>query len=120
MSISNKTKWVRTVCYMCQANDNTIRACVVDGKIVKVEGDPDGVHDGRICAKGLSSLLMPYNISRVTKPLRRKNPNKGIGVDPEWEEISWEEAIDTIAENLKRIRRDNPLKLMVNGFDYPP
>jgi molybdopterin-containing oxidoreductase family molybdopterin binding subunit len=114
-------KWIKSVCYMCQCADTGIRAHRVNGVIVKVEGDPDCPPNyGRQCAKGLSAIMMPYNPNRLLKPVRRTNPEKGLGVDPKWVEISWDEAINTFAERLKKIRADNPLKLMMSSFDYPP
>jgi len=44
---------------------------------------------------------------------------KGLGVDPGWEEISWEEALDTIAERLRELRQRNPRGLAMNTFDWP-
>ena len=34
-----------------------------------------------------------------------------MGVDPKWVEISWDEALDTIAEKLKKIRGADTIKL---------
>jgi molybdopterin-containing oxidoreductase family molybdopterin binding subunit len=33
-----------------------------------------------------------YDPNRITKPMKRTNPNKGIDQDPGWQEISWDEA----------------------------
>src|SRR3989304_4438623 len=52
-----------------------------------------------------------YDPHRVRAPLRRSNPQKGIGVDPGWVEITWEEALDTVAARLKRVKEDDPRKL---------
>jgi anaerobic selenocysteine-containing dehydrogenase len=65
-----------------------------------------------ICPKGVSSVFSTYNPYRVKKPLRRTNPNKGLGEDPKWVEISWDEAFDEIADRLKKIKTDNPNKLI--------
>src|SRR5665811_1081513 len=104
--------WVPTTCYMCY-NACSILVHRVDGVVVKIEGNPESPHNrSRICAKGNAALMALYNPYRVTKPLRRTNPEKGIGVDPCWEEISWEEALGTIAERLRAIRETDPRKLM--------
>ncbi len=68
-------------------------------------------NDG-ICPKGVSGLFNTYNPYRLKKPLKRTNPTKGIDEDPGWVEISWEEALNTIAEKMKKIRQDNPAKLV--------
>ena len=44
--------------------------------------------------------------NRINKPMKRTNPEKGLGIDPKWVEISWEEALDIITTKLsKYIRR---------------
>jgi len=54
-----------------------------------------------------------YDPNRLKKPLRRTNPEKGIGIDPGWKEIRWEEALDEVAKVLKRVRAEDPRKLVV-------
>ncbi|MFC2013972.1 molybdopterin-dependent oxidoreductase [Chloroflexota bacterium] len=111
-------EWIHTVCNMC-FNGCGIRAQVVDGVCVTIEGDPNHPHGwGKICGKGLASMMSTYSLNRLKTPLKRTNPKKGIGVDPKWVEISWEEALDTIAQRFKEIREDNPRKLLVAGIDF--
>jgi len=120
LSDNSKMKKIKSICYMCQTNDSGIVAHVKDGVLVKVEGDTECPPNyGRLCVKGLSSPFMPTNPSRVTKPLKRTNPEKGIGVDPKWKEISWEEAYDIIVPRMKKVREEDPRKLMLSTFDYP-
>lgn len=111
--------WVPTVCAGCY-NCCGILVHRVNGKVVEVKGDPDaGNSKGYICAKGIVRALDVHHPARVTKPLKRTNPQKGIGVDPQWVEISWEEAMDTIVEELKRVRAEDPRKLILSHFDIP-
>jgi anaerobic selenocysteine-containing dehydrogenase len=114
-------KIIKSTCYGCQTNCSGIRARVVDGVLVKVEGDPE-CHPsyGRLCLKGLAALQAPYNPKRLLKPVRRTNPEKGLGVDPKWKEIGWDEAFDEIVDKLKKIYKENPLKFVLCTFDYPP
>ena len=58
-----------------------------------------------------------YSPNRVTTPLKRTNPEKGIGVDPKWVEISWAEAIDTVVEKLKKVRAEDPRGFIGQGFN---
>ncbi len=89
------------------------------GKIVKLEGDPQNPHNlGKICAKGGAGFLYAYSPYRVTKPLMRTNPKKGLGEDPMWKPISWDEALDTVAKRLRQIREKDPRLLYVTSFDY--
>ncbi len=95
---------VRTACSLCQ-NFCGLFAYVQDGEVVKLEGDPDNPRNhGHLCAKGLSGFINAYSPKRVKAPLIRTNPEKGIGVDPKWKEISWDEAIDIVAQRLKKVK----------------
>ena len=48
--------------------------------------------------------------------MKRTNPKKGLDVDPQWTEITWEEALDTIVAQLGSIR-DDPKKLWIQGWE---
>jgi molybdopterin-containing oxidoreductase family molybdopterin binding subunit len=107
--------WIPSACSMCY-NQCGILAHVVDGTLIKIEGNPKSpIGRGRLCARGLSGIQLLYDPNRVNYPLRRTNPEKGIGVDPGWERISWDEALDTITDKLAEVRADNPQKLHVTG-----
>lgn len=73
-----------------------------DGSIVHVRGDPDHpVARGQLCRKcsiGYNGVWLDPN-ARLTRPLRRAGP-KGTGA---FEEITWPEAEQEIAERLHRI-----------------
>lgn len=74
-----------------------------DGKIVKIEGDPDHpVTQGAICNKVRHMAERVYDPARLRYPLKRVGP-KGEG---RFERISWKEAVDTIAERWKRLIRE--------------
>ncbi|MDP6175249.1 MAG: hypothetical protein QGF09_13875, partial [Rhodospirillales bacterium] len=105
--------WIPSTCNLCYGTCS-ILAHRVDGVAIKIEGNPKStVGAGKLCGKGVSGLLTHYDPNRLTKPLRRTNPEKGIGIDPKWEEISWDEALDITAGHLKRIREDDPRKLVI-------
>lgn len=109
--------WVKTNCYMCY-NTCGIRVKRVNGVAVSVEGDPDNPQNlGMLCAKGGSALVSLYNPNRVTKPLKRTNPRKGLGEDPRWVETSWEEAMSILLERLSRVRESDPRKMIISTFD---
>ena len=93
-------EWVPSTCNMCFNNCN-ILAHVVDGVVVELTGDSRSPYGwGHICAKGASGIMQLYDRDRATKPMKRTNPVKGRGVDPGWEEISWDEAFSIIGEKL--------------------
>ena len=69
-----------------------------DGKIIKVQGDPDHpVTKGNICNKVRNMTARLYDPNRLKQPLKRIGP-KGEG---NFVPISWEEAIDTITSKWK-------------------
>ena len=108
----HEDKWVRTMCGRCYAMCG-IRVHVINGVAVKIEGEPDSCHgaSGGICGKGVAGLQVLYDPNRLNVPLKRTNPEKGLHVDPKWQEISWEEAYAEIVPRLKKILDDNPKKL---------
>lgn len=100
--------WVPTFCSMCHSSCNTL-AHRVNGVVVKIEGNPNCPHNqGRICGKAHANIMLLYDPYRVKVPLKRTNPQKGKGVDPKWVEISWDEALNIIAEKLKAVRAKDP------------
>jgi molybdopterin-containing oxidoreductase family molybdopterin binding subunit len=107
--------WIPSACSICY-NQCGILVHRVNGVAVKIEGNPDSpLGLGRLCPKGLSGIMMLYDPHRLNAPLKRTNPQKGIGVDPGWVEISWEEALETIAGRLNKVREDDPRKLIMTG-----
>ena len=113
---ATKSKLIPTVCGMCYIGCGVLVE-VNDGVVVNIEGNPDNPQNrGKMCARGKSGVMNLYNPNRVKVPLKRTNPKKGLDVDPGWQEISWDEALDTIVGNLERIR-DNPKKLWIQGWE---
>ncbi len=104
--------WISSTCNICFSSC-AIRAHRVNGTVVKIEGNPDcPTSRGGLCPKGASGIMLLYDPNRVNVPLKRTNPKKGIGVDPKWVEISWDEALDLICDKLKKLKADDPRKLM--------
>ena len=113
---SPTTDWVPTTCRMCLVGCHVL-VKVENERVLNVIGNPDSPKNrGRMCAKGKSGIMNHYNLNRVTHPLRRTNPEKGMDVDPGWQEISWEEAIDTISQKMKKIYEEDPRKLYLQTW----
>ena len=78
--------------------DITVR----DGRAIKVTGAADHPFtDGVLCNKVSRYLERTYSPQRVLHPLRRvggKGPGQG-----RWEQISWDDALDTIVERYRAI-----------------
>jgi molybdopterin-containing oxidoreductase family molybdopterin binding subunit len=86
-----------------------IRARRQNGVITEIEGNPDApTGRGHICVKGLASPQLLYDPYRVNYPMKRTNPEKGLGVDPKFVRISWEEALDIIVQKLQECRDRDP------------
>jgi len=97
-------KWVVTSCLNCPARC-AIRVRVVNGKAVKITGNPFSVvSEGKICPRAHIGLQVLYDPGRIHFPLKRKNKEKGNGIRPEWIPVSWDEALDEITRHLKSLR----------------
>jgi len=57
---------------------------------------------GKICSKVYGLIGKLYDPNRVKGPLLRQNPKKGRNEDPQWKEISWDEALDILADKLRK------------------
>lgn len=115
MSEAKEEVWIPSACNLCM-NTCSILVRREKGVVTKIEGNPESpIGSGTLCPKGLSGLMLLYDPNRVRTPLKRTNPEKGLGIDPGWVEISWEEASELIAEKLERIRREDPRKLIVSA-----
>lgn len=69
------------------------------GEVINVEGDPDHpINEGALCPKGSSIYQLRDNKARLTKPLYR-----AAGAS-EWQEVTWNWAIDEIAKKVKQTR----------------
>jgi anaerobic selenocysteine-containing dehydrogenase len=114
----SQERWIKSHCQQC-FNSCGIVVEVRDGNPVKIRGDVDDPNTlGHLCARGLSGLAKFYDPHRVKTPLIRTNPEKGKKIDPEWREASWDEALDLIAAKLKKIRQENPNKLICSLWPY--
>lgn len=74
---------------------------VKDGKLVKVMGDPDfPFNQGRLCPRCIVLTEVVYHPDRLKYPLKRV----GQRGEDNWERITWEEALDTIANRFNEIK----------------
>jgi sulfite dehydrogenase (quinone) subunit SoeA len=97
----------KTTCYMCACRCG-INVHMKDGQIAYIEGNRDHpVNKGVLCGKGSSGIMQHLAPSRLRAPLKRVGP-RGSG---EFEEISWEEALDIAVGWLEPIRQSDPKKL---------
>jgi anaerobic selenocysteine-containing dehydrogenase len=89
---------VKTFCARMDHGGCGLLIHVEDGKIVRVEGDPDSpLNQGTMCAKGIAQVERLSHPDRLRYPLKRAGA-KGEG---RWERISWEGALSTIAQKIQ-------------------
>lgn len=97
----------KTTCYMCACRCG-INVHVKEGRVTYIEGNRDHpVNRGVLCAKGSAGIKQVMSPARLKAPLRRVGP-RGSGA---FEEISWEEALETAVSWLKPLRETAPEKL---------
>lgn len=91
---------VRSICQACHCNCGVL-VHVEDGKVDKVTGDPHHpMNHGFICVKGQAQPELLYHPDRLKYPIKRTG-ERGEG---KWQRISWDEALDNIAEKLTDIQ----------------
>ena len=91
---------VKTACTICYCGCGVL-AHVKDGKVVKIEGDPEHPNNkGKLCPRGQAGIELLYHPDRLNYPLKRVG-EKGEG---KWQRILWDEALGTISDKLKEIK----------------
>ncbi|MFV0480851.1 MAG: molybdopterin-dependent oxidoreductase, partial [Campylobacteraceae bacterium] len=110
--------WHYGHCRMCMRGCCPNMYRVENGIAVEIQGNPKAPNSkGGLCAKGQAIIQNTYNPYRVKAPMKRTNPIKGLDVDPKWIEISWEEALQTTADKLSKIYKEDPRELIYQvGF----
>lgn len=97
-------EWKASTCQGC-TTWCPVEIFVQDGRAVKVRGNPlSKQNDGYVCPRGHLSLQQVYDPDRTKVPMKRTNPKKGRGVDPKFVPISWDEALNTIADKMMELR----------------
>jgi thiosulfate reductase/polysulfide reductase chain A len=88
-----------------------------NGKVTKIVGNPDHpLSNGRLCPRGTGGAGLLYDPDRLKQPLVRVGKNTK---NPKFEPVSWEVALDEIAENMQRIRKrygPEAMALFSHGF----
>ena len=99
---------VSTYCYQCVAGPDLLTVRIQDG--VATEINPNfkaaAIHPGggKACVKAFGLVQKAYGPNRVLYPMKRTNPKKGRNEDPGFVRISWDEALDLVADKLKATR----------------
>src|SRR5512140_3843680 len=87
-------------CSLCISRCGSI-GVIENGRLVALEPDPSHPTGRALCAKGRDAPELVYHPDRLLHPMKRTRP-KG-DPDPGWQRITWDEALDLTAANLKSI-----------------
>ena len=114
-------EWMASTCQGCTAWC-PVEFLVQEGRIVKVRGNQlSKANGGYCCPRGHLMIQQAYDPDRLKVPMKRTNPVKGRGIDPKFVAISWDEALDTVADKMMELRKANePEKLMYMRGRYSP
>ncbi len=101
--------YIPSMCEMCVWRCGLL-AKVEDGRVVKLEGNPEHPHsNGNLCPRGQSGLMNTYDPDRVLTPLIRVG-KRGEGL---FRKASWEEALDLTAQKMLDIKQKYGAEAMI-------
>lgn len=107
------TTIVRAVCPHDCPDTCALLVSVTDGVATEVRGDPDHpTTAGVLCTKVSRYTERTYHSERLLYPQKRVG-KKGEG---KFERISWDEALDTIAQRLKTVAAKDPLAVLPYSY----
>jgi anaerobic selenocysteine-containing dehydrogenase len=94
---------VDSACQFCNSLCR-LKVHLVAGRVIDIRGETnDPVQAGNLCVKGPMMAQLVYNRFRLTKPLKRVGGDKG-SPDTKFAEITWDEALTTIAKKFLELR----------------
>lgn len=123
--------WLTGACMnncSCGSSRCLLKVYVEDGVPLKIrtdEQDEDSIEvpQRRACPRGRAQVSNMTSPARIKYPMKRKgwspdNPNGGMRGKDEWERLSWDEALDYIAAEMKKAY-DNygPRSILCAGYD---
>ncbi len=91
------------VCNLCEAICG-LEITITNGAVSGIRGnEADPLSRGHICPKGVALADIYTDPDRLRRPIRRT----GTGAEATWTEISWDEALDTVADGLAKAINEN-------------
>lgn len=91
-----------SICGMCTCRC-PVQIDVVDGKVQHVWGNPHALGGQQLCPRGAASKTMEYDNERPQYPMIRDG-KRGTG---KFRRVSWDEALDYVADKLKAIKKQH-------------
>ncbi|MGI1659035.1 MAG: molybdopterin-dependent oxidoreductase [Desulfitobacterium sp.] len=111
---NSEGKWITASCWHNCGGRCLNKALVVDGVVVRQKTDdthPDtpDYPQQRACIRGRSHRQLVFGADRLKYPMKRKHwapggGDKSLRGRDEWVKISWEEALDIVASEIKNAR----------------
>jgi len=90
---------VYSLCFMCSVRC-PIKVLAKDGQVRWIEGNPHVAGmEGSLCPRGAAGTSLLYDQQRVQTPLIRVG-KRGEG---QWRKATWDEALDYVADRLKKV-----------------
>ncbi|NHM15698.1 molybdopterin-dependent oxidoreductase [Eggerthellaceae bacterium zg-887] len=125
-------EWVPVSCWTSCGGRCLLKAYVVDGmpmriKTDDIEEDSFDNFQNRACPRGRAQRMHAFGADRIKYPMKRKNWQPGGGENAhgelrgkdEWERISWDEAFDLCATEIKRIVDEyGPMAINYAGIPF--
>ena len=94
--VSGLEAWYATRCDQCSGGEGVI-VRVIEGRAIKIEGNPDHpVNQGKTSVRCQAGLQALYNPDRIRGPLQLAG-ERGSG---QYQEISWDDAINQLTKHL--------------------
>ncbi|MEA1903963.1 MAG: molybdopterin-dependent oxidoreductase [Actinomycetota bacterium] len=119
-AIDGNTPWYRegeiqttyNYCDMCPWRCGIV-VKTVNGEVRKIDGNPrDPKSRGMLCARGQGGVSFMYDTDRLQAPMMRT----GARGEGKFQEVSWEQALEFIADKLAEIKeRSGPEALAIAG-----
>ena len=95
---------IKTYCLMCSVRC-PVECHVENGRLVEVVPDSEHPLGGISCIKAKAAPEFVADPERLRYPMKRTNPKTAS--DPGWERISWDEALNAVAQNLLSARENH-------------
>lgn len=109
-------KVIPTICHNDCGGGCMLRIHLRDGVITRIETDDGAGLLYRACPKGRAHRQWMYSPDRLKYPMKRVG-ERGEG---KFERISWDEALDTVASELRRVKESygsSAILLLTGGGD---
>lgn len=97
---TNEEHVVHTICNSHCGGTCEMKVHVRGNRIVRIETGDSGEMSHRMCARGRAYRQRVYAPDRLLYPLKRT----GARGDGEFTRVSWDEALETVAREMKRVR----------------